>query len=257
MVGRIDDFLHLSPSGDRGTSLTGINSSPLISQLVCCLVVSQPFRLVVRTSRYSIKEVFLLYAFLCLPVFVQDPELYCTSQPFYSTMEGTWVSHQQTLDTVSVAVSSVRSPLPPAFPRAVLLLEPCVVKYWEQRWYAACIDTAVILNDRLYVSLGGQTNHSHQHISHKRNCKYRHLAFRLAHCFQNDRKHHVTLWCIVTEKRELFVLGESCLKKSFLRTDTKTWLRNNSVVKFRSELGLLNWFFLTSQSYFLIQQLVW
>lgn len=44
------------PQGTGGQHLTGINSSPLISWPVCCLVVSQPFHRVVRTSCHGIKE---------------------------------------------------------------------------------------------------------------------------------------------------------------------------------------------------------
>lgn len=229
------------PQGTGRQRLSGINSSPLISWPVCCLVVSQPVLRVVRTSCHWIKELLwiihsltFLFLFGCLGFTVHH-------NLFYNTIGDTWVYHQQTLDTVSLTVSEFGcTPLPQSSVaignlwRKIIGVKVICISRWHGR-YA----------ERHVVCLArGQTSHSHIHI-HKRNCKYRRTAFWLAQCFQKNRKHHVTLQHIVTEKGELFVLGESCSKMRFfffLKADTKTWLANNSVVNLRSELCSMNWF---------------
>lgn len=67
------------PPGTWGQSLTGINSSPLISRPVVCVVVSQPLVLLLWEPLVIVSEI-IKYTFPPLPVFVRLSVVCCTSQ---------------------------------------------------------------------------------------------------------------------------------------------------------------------------------
>lgn len=142
------------PQGTEGRRLTGINSRPLISRPVRCLVslLWEPLVIVSKSSY----RIYIPLPFLFLfgsPCFTVHHNLLTVQ---WGTLECP-ISRHLTLCLWQFSLQlSVGAAMLPHCPRAVLLLEPSVVKYWEQRWYASLIDTAVILNGRLYVCLGAR-----------------------------------------------------------------------------------------------------
>lgn len=203
------------PQGTGGQRLTGINSCPLISQPVRCLVVSQPFvpllwepLVIVSKSSYriyiSLPSCFCsaLCASLYITTFLQYNGLHlsvpsvdtwhCVFDSFlFSSLLGLWCCP---LPQSCVTIG--------ALCRKILGAKVICLSHWHGRypeWWVVCLPQ-------------GQTSHSPRHVGHKRSCKCRRSAFRLAHCFWKHRKHHVTLQYIVTEKKGV-VPGESCLKK--------------------------------------------
>lgn len=144
------------PQGTGGQRLTGINSSPLISRLVCCLVVSQPFRRIVRTSCHSIKELswnmhslafLFLFSSLCFTV---HHNLFTVQ---WGTLECP-ISRHMTLCLWQFPLSGLWcSPLPQS---CVSIGALCRKILGAKVIRLSPFDTAVILNGRLYVCLGAR-----------------------------------------------------------------------------------------------------
>lgn len=197
------------PQGTGRQRLSGINSSPLISWPVCCLVVSQPVLRVVRTSCHWIKELLwiihsltFLFLFGCLGFTVHH-------NLFYSTMGDTWVYHQQTLDTVSLTVSEFGcTPLPRSSVaignpwRKLIGAKVICISRWHGRYterHAVCLPR-------------GQTSHSHIH-SHKRNCKYRRTAFLISPVFSEEQETSCNTSAYSNRERRVVCAGRKLFKK--------------------------------------------
>lgn len=119
------------PQGTWGQSLTGINSSPLISWPVVCVVVSQPFVLLLWEPLVIVSE-------SPYKIYISSTSCFCTvHHSVFAVQQRTLVSHQSAVCLIAAA-SALSWSRWCLLPWVVLLLDSYVVKDWEQRLRCLC-----------------------------------------------------------------------------------------------------------------------
>lgn len=97
--------------------------------------------------------------------------------------------------------------------------------------------------------LWAQANHLPQHISHKRDCKYKRSIFQLAHCFQKGQETSCNTSEYCYWKRRVVWVGRKLFKRTYYERLVQIH-ESETIVWLNWEVYCALCFFLTSQSYF-------